>query len=62
MAEKKTESVKIWLSEALELELRRLADQDDRKFSDYVSLVLRRHVWGNAARSVSDEEGSLRVE
>lgn len=57
---KKTEGVKVWLSEPLELELRRLADLDDRKLSDYIGLVLRRHVWGQAARCPTEMEGALR--
>ena len=59
---KKTEGVKVWLSEPLELELRRLADLDDRKLSDYIGLVLRRHVWGQAACPVQDAEGAMRGE
>ncbi len=47
---KKTEPVKVWLSEPLELELRRLADLEERKLSDYLGLVLRRHVYGHASR------------
>jgi cytidylate kinase len=48
MAEsKKTECVKVWLSGAIELELRRLADRDERKLSDYIGLILRRHVYGH---------------
>lgn len=57
---KKTKDVKIWLSEDLELELRRLAERDERKFSDYVGVVLRRHVWGHAAPTGADGEGSNR--
>lgn len=59
---KKTEHVKVWLSEPLELELRRLADLDDRKLSDYIGLVLRRHVWGHCSRVPLDGEGALRRE
>lgn len=53
---KRTESVKVWLSEPLELALRRLADGEDRKLSDYIALVLRRHVWGHAAKVATDAE------
>jgi cytidylate kinase len=37
--EKKTECVKVWLSEPLELELRRMADRDSRKLSEYICLL-----------------------
>jgi hypothetical protein len=59
---KKTEAVKIWLAEPLELELRRLADSDDRKLSEYIGLILRRHVFGNAAPGASDGDGANRGE
>lgn len=59
---KKTEGIKVWLSEPLELELRRMADRDSRKLSEYICLVLRRHAWGHAASPVSDEEGAMRGE
>lgn len=60
--EKKTESVKVWLSEPLELELRRLADREDRKLSDYIGTVLKRHVWGHGAAAAEPAEGSIRGE
>lgn len=59
---KKTEAVKVWLSEPLELELRRLADRDDRKLSEYIGMILRRHVYGHGASVLSDPEGSVRGE
>jgi hypothetical protein len=52
--DKKTEGVKVWLSEPVELELRRLADLEDRKLSDYIGWVLRRHVYGHAIRLGED--------
>lgn len=55
MADKKTEGVKVWLSEPMELELRRLADIDGRKLSDFIGHILRRYVYGNAIR-LSDED------
>lgn len=60
--QKKTKDVKIWMSEDLELELRRLADREERKFSDYVGLVLKRHVWGHVPAHGGDGEGSMRDE
>lgn len=41
---KKTEPIKVWVTPELELALRRLADEDHRKLSPYVELILRRHV------------------
>jgi hypothetical protein len=58
--EKKTKDVTVWLTESMELELRRLAELDSRKLSDYISLVLRRHIWGNAVSSAPKEEGADR--
>jgi hypothetical protein len=46
---KRTEGIKVYLSEPLELELRRLADRDDRKLSDYIARVLRWYVYGHAS-------------
>jgi cytidylate kinase len=60
--DKKTGCVKVWLSEPLELELHRLAARDDRKLSEYIGLVLRRHVFGHVALTGSDSEGPNRGE
>lgn len=60
--DKKTESVKVWLSEPLELELRRLADREDRKLSDYIGTVLKRHVWGHGGAGGDPAEGAIRGE
>ena len=57
---KKTESVKVWLSESLELELLRMADADCRKLSEYIGIILRRHVWGHSAGTLADGEGAMR--
>ena len=59
---KKSEPIRVWVSEPLELELRRLADRDERKLSDYVEIVLRRHVYGHLARVSDAPEGSKRSE
>lgn len=59
---KKSEAIKVWLSEPLELELRRLADRDERKLSDYIGILLRRHVWGHLARPTDETEGANRGE
>jgi len=36
--------ITVWLPEELELALRRLAEQDDRKLSAYVRIILQHHV------------------
>ncbi len=43
-------------SEALEAALHRLAAQHDRKLTEYIRLVLERHVFGMAANLTVDEE------
>lgn len=60
--EKKSEPVKIWTSESLLLELTRLAADDDRKLSDYITRVLERHVWGHRRPDPSGQEGPIRGE
>lgn len=42
------------VTECLELALMRLAAADDRSLSDYVRLVLERHVFGHAAHGDDD--------
>ncbi len=53
MADKKTQRIPVHVSEPLELELRRLADADGRKLSDFVGWVLRQYVYGHALK-ISD--------
>ena len=60
--EKKTEQLKIWTSEPLYLELSKLAAQDDRKLSDYVTRVLEKHVYGHRRADESGAEGAIRGE
>lgn len=60
--EKKSESLKIWTSESLLLELMKLANEDDRKLSDYVTRILERHVYGHRRPGQSGQEGADRVE
>lgn len=54
--DKKTTSVRVWMSEALELELHRLAARDDRKLSDYIGTILRRHVYGHASNGSAEAD------
>lgn len=60
--EKKSEPIKIWTSESLLLEPTRLAADDDRKLSDYITRVLERHVWGHRRPDPSGHEGPNRGE
>ncbi len=59
-SDKKTECIKVWMSERLFIDLNRLAILDDRKLSDFIGLILERHAYGNARRTLRDEEGPNR--
>ncbi len=59
-ADKKTVDVKVWMDEKLELELRRLAEADDRKLSEYIALILRKHVYGHGVVAGADGQGPNR--
>ena len=59
-SDKKTECVKIWLSERLFIDLNRLAIHDDRKLSDFIGLLLERYAYGDVRRINRDEEGANR--
>lgn len=54
---KKSVDVKVWMEAPLELELRRLAEANDRKLSEYIWVVLRRHVYGHGAAVAAEREG-----
>lgn len=56
--DKKTECVKVWMSEKLFIDLNRAAILDDRKLSDFIGLVLERHAYGISRRP--DGEGPNR--
>lgn len=45
--EKKTERVTIWLPESLLLDLTRLAHDDDRKLSDFITHALSTYAYGH---------------
>lgn len=47
-SDKKTECVKVWMSERLFVDLNRLAIGDDRKLSEYIGLLLERAAYGLA--------------
>lgn len=44
---KKTECVKVWMTERMFRDLSRDAMYDDRKLSDFIGLVLERWAYGN---------------
>ena len=58
--EKKTEAVRVWLTEAVELELRRNADFENRSLSEYIAIVLKQHVFGKRMPRGEEGEGSDR--
>jgi len=58
--EKKTESVKVHMTEALLLSATRSANAEDRSVSEYIERVLRLHEFGHAIRVAVPEEGSKR--
>lgn len=60
--EKKTEAVKVWMDERLFVDLNRLAILDDRKLSEYINVVLGRHVYGHGTRPPQTPEGAGRGE
>ena len=60
--EKKTEALRVYVSEGLELELRRLAERDDRSLSEYIAMVLKRHVYGHRACGQPNGEGPDKAE
>lgn len=59
--DKRTSGLKVYVSEPLELDLHRLADSDHRSLSDYISVVLWRHVYGHVAPNLDDTQGPDRA-
>lgn len=51
MAEKKTERVTVWLPESLAVDLMRMAHDDDRKLSDFITVALARYAYGHSRKS-----------
>jgi hypothetical protein len=56
--DKKSEALRTWVEPDLELRLRRMAEAEDRALSEYVALVLRRHVYGNDKTLWPGNEGA----
>lgn len=59
--DKKTEKVSVWMSEKLFTDLSRLADGEDRKLSDFITVVLEHHAYGHLRKSPGKGEGSNSV-
>lgn len=56
MSEKKTERVTVWLPESLAIDLMRLAHDDDRKLSDFITLALARYTYGHSRKATEAGE------
>lgn len=56
MCNKKTEAVKVHMSEELFNGIARLAERDDRSMSDYCERVLRLHFFGHGSTVHQDEK------
>lgn len=54
---KRSEPIRIYVSEPLELALRRLAEENDRSLSEYIAPVLKKHVYGHIKCACGDGEG-----
>lgn len=58
--EKKTEQVKVWMSERLFTDLSRIAQSQDRKLSDFIAVVLEGHAYGHLRKAPTGDEGAER--
>ena len=56
MAEKRTEPVKVWLTESEFLALNRMAISDDRKLSDFLGIVLHQFAFGHSKPRLANEQ------
>lgn len=55
--EKRSEKLGVWMSEALMLELTRLANHEDLSVSAYVHRILQRHVYGHGRPGAEPQQG-----
>lgn len=55
---KHTEPVKAWFTERELVDLSRLATREDRKISELVRVIIRRHLYGNIGCSADDFHGA----
>lgn len=49
-SDKKTECIKVWMTEKMFRDLSRDAMFDDRKLSDFIGLILERWAYGNTSQ------------
>ena len=61
MAEKKTERITIWLPESLVNDLARMAHDDNRKLSDFITLALSRYAYGHRRPANEIDDVALRL-
>lgn len=55
---KHTEAVKTWFTERELVDLSRLAAREDRKISELVRVIVRRHLYGNIGCGSDDFHGA----
>lgn len=55
---KHSEAVKVWLTERELLDLSRLASREDRKVSELIRVIVRRHMYGHVGCSADDFQGA----
>lgn len=55
---KRTEAIKLWLTEQELLDLTRLANKDDRKVGEMGRVILRRSMYGTIGAAESDIHGA----
>ncbi len=59
---KKTSDIKFWTTEQVELVLRRLAEEADRKLGPYVEWVIKRHILDiKGPDALEQEETTVRL-
>jgi hypothetical protein len=55
---KHTEAVKTWFTERELVDLSRLAAREDRKLSELIRVIVRRHMYGNVGCNAEDFHGA----
>lgn len=56
---KHSEAVKCWLTEREFTDLSRLAAREDRKVSELIRVIVRRHMYGNIGCAEQDFHGAI---
>lgn len=57
---KRSEAVKVWLTERELVDLSRLAAREDRKLSELIRVIVRRFMYGTINPEIEDVHGSIR--